>query len=219
MIITIDGPSGTGKSTIAKRVASVLGFAFFDTGAMYRALAWEILQKQISIENATALKEVLNSFNFNIQEHAEGKRYSVNGIDVTDSIRTPVISTKASEIATLPVIRELLRDIQRKFAKNIDAVFEGRDMGTVVFPNAEVKIFLTANVDVRSERRFNEIISTSASLTREQVLQDLKERDERDSTRKCAPLKKPLDAKEIDTSDLTIDEVVTLVLAYVKEKG
>lgn len=221
MIITIDGPSGTGKSTVARRVASLLGFAFFDTGAMYRAVAWELDRRRIPMSDAVAVNELLQNFQFKIHDLSGQKRYSVNGMDVTEAIRTPEISAKASAIAVLPTVREALGKIQRKFALKADSVFEGRDMGTIIFPDAEVKIFLTARADVRAERRFRELAAKqkiASTLTKEQVMRELLERDERDSTREFAPLTKPIDAKEIDTSELDADQVVAIILDYVKEK-
>ncbi len=222
MIITIDGPSGTGKSTTAKRVAAILGFAFFDTGAMYRAVAWELLRKKISLDDAAGIQEILQNFHFEIHNLAGQKRYSVNSIDITDDIRTPEISAKASAIAVLPPVREALWRLQRQFALETDSVFEGRDMGTSVFPQAEIKIFLTARPEIRGERRYQELKAKHKtgvfSLTKQQVLHDLLERDERDSTRAFAPLKRPIDAKEIDTSDLDIDQVVNIILDYVREQ-
>lgn len=141
MIITIDGPSGTGKSTVAKRVAALLGFAFFDTGAMYRAVAWLLLSNNIEIDNAASIQEVLRNFHFQIHDVLGQKRYSVNGVDVTEAIRTPEISAKASSVAVLPQVREAMWKIQRQFAQDTDSVFEGRDMGSSVFPKLRLKFF------------------------------------------------------------------------------
>lgn len=221
MIITIDGPSGTGKSTVAKRVAALLGFAFFDTGAMYRAVAWMLLNNKIEIEDVTSIQKILQDFHFQIHDVLGQKRYSVNGVDVTEAIRTPEISAKASAVAVLPQVREAMWKIQRQFAQDTDSVFEGRDMGSSVFPQAEIKIFLTARPEVRAERRFKELAAkekNALSFTKEEVLQQLAERDERDSTRAFAPLTRPKDAKEIDTSDLDIDQVVAIILEYVGEQ-
>lgn len=220
MIITIDGPSGTGKSTIAKRVAALLGFSFFDTGAMYRAVAWALVQKKIPVDDAEAIKHLLQDFRFEIHDLAGQMRYSVNEVDITEAIRTPEISAKASLVAVLPVVRKALWNIQRVFARTTNAVFEGRDMGSEVFPEAEMKFFLTARPEIRAERRYKELMSkpgvVADALTQEQVLRDLLERDERDSSRVFAPLKKAQDAKEIDTSDLNIDQIVNIILDYVK---
>lgn len=221
MIITIDGPAGTGKSTIAKRVAALLGFAFFDTGAMYRAVAWFFLQKKIGIEDEHKIDTALKEFRYEIREHEGHKRYVVNNNDITEAIRTPEVTAMASGVAALPIVRQALVKVQRAFAHNKNSVFEGRDMGSVVFPEAEVRIFLTATPEIRAERRYKEWVSKQGSsaqtLTREQVLKDMIERDERDSTRACSPLKKAEGAKEIDTSYLTIDQVITVILDYVHE--
>jgi len=220
MIITIDGPSGTGKSTVAKKVAAILGFAFFDTGAMYRAVAWDLLQKNIPMDDATAIQEVLQNFQYEIHDVAGQKHYIVNGVDVTEVIRTPEVTAQASSIAVLPDVREAMWKIQRHFAQGIDAVFEGRDMGSSVFPQAEAKIFLTARPEIRAERRYQEWAAKqkNSAFSKEQVLRELLERDERDSTRAYAPLLKPRDAKEIDTSDLDIDQVVSTIIDFVHKK-
>lgn len=221
MIITIDGPSGTGKSTVAKRVAALLGFSFFDTGAMYRAVAWVLQNQNLSIDDDAAIKAVLSNFHFQIHDILGQKRYSVNNFDVTEAIRAPEISAKASAVAVLPRVRQAMASIQRDFARDADSVFEGRDMGTNVFPDAEIKIFLTARPEVRAERRFQELTAkkgAAANLTKEQVFRDLLERDERDTTRPIAPLRKPSDAREIDTSDLDVDQVVSIIMEYIAEQ-
>ncbi len=218
MIITIDGPAGTGKSTVAKKVAARLGFAFFDTGAMYRAVAWMLLQKKISAEDTEAIHNLLQDFHFEVADRMGQKYYSVNGIDVTASIRTSEVTAMASSIAVLPVVREVLWLIQRQFALAKDAVFEGRDMGSSVFPDAELRVFLTARAEVRAERRLKEMIDKGidTTLSKEEVLQGILERDARDSTRACAPLQKVKGMIEIDTSDLDIDQVVTVIIEHVR---
>lgn len=220
MIVAIDGPSGTGKSTVAKAVAKRLKFTFFDTGAMYRSIAWWILHEKLDPKNELQIQNHLPQFDFELKVKESGERiYFVNGIDVTKEIRTPEISMIASQVSAFQSVRDTLVKIQREFASGTNAVFEGRDMGTVVFPNAEVKIFLTASIQVRAERRFLELKEKSPHLSKEQVLKEIQERDTADSTRLISPLKQAEDAILIDTSDLTVDEVVERIVTIVKRKN
>jgi cytidylate kinase len=218
MIITIDGPSGTGKTTVAKRVAEKLHFSYFDTGAMYRAVTWLALQKKIDLDDETAVFELLQNFHFRIEEKEGAKRYFVGENDVTQAIRTPEINTNVSKVAALLPVRKSLWKIQHEFAKNGDAVFEGRDIGSVVFPEAEVKVFLTARPEVRAQRRLKEYLEKhpqlASSMSEEQMLKDIMRRDELDSTREHAPLTCPKDAVQIDTSELTLDQVVEKILEH-----
>jgi cytidylate kinase len=215
MIITIDGPAGTGKSTIARKVAEKLGFLYCDTGAIYRGLTYAILKERISIQDEEHLLEFLKKFRFQVISIGLEKRYFVNGEDVTDEIRTIEVTRRVSEISALEVVRKALLDVQRGFAKKENCVFEGRDMGTVVFPEAEVKIFLTASPHVRAKRRHLELKQKLIHVSEEEVLSELLQRDEFDSTRVLAPLKQASDAHLVDTSMLTIDGVVDAVLKIV----
>lgn len=215
MIITIDGPSGTGKSTVAKGVAKRLGFTFFDTGAMYRSFAWIVLKEGIDPSNEAQVESLLSNFHYEIQTGKEGeKRYFVNGTDVTDSIRSQAISMAASQIAIYPAVRAALVKIQRKFGLAVDAVFEGRDMGTVVFPEADLKIFLTAKPQVRAERRHRELLQKFPDLqmSQEEILSGIEERDKIDSNRAASPLKQASDAILIDTSNLTAHQVIDKII-------
>ncbi len=215
MIITIDGPSGTGKSTVAKGVAKKLGFTFFDTGAMYRSLAWLILKEKVDPMDRRAVVSLLPQFKFEIRPVKHGERhYFVEGNDVTHEIRTQAISMAASQIAVYPEVRESMVKIQRHFGHAVDAVFEGRDMGTVVFPDADLKIFLTADPEVRAERRYQELIHKfpDLSLTFEEILKEIQERDKTDTNRAISPLKKASDAVLIDTSKFTAQQVIEKVV-------
>jgi len=222
MIITIDGTAGTGKTTVAKRVAERLHFSYFDTGAMYRSVAWAILQQEISLKDLESIEKLLQNFSFYIQEVAGVKRYFAQNTDVTEAIRTPRITAVVSEVSAMAPVRASLTAIQRSFAGHGDAVFEGRDMGSVVFPNAEVKVFLTARPEIRAERRLQEYLAKmpeeAKSLSHEQILKDLMRRDEMDASRTLAPLRCPEDAFIVDTSDLTIEQVVETILSHIKEK-
>ena len=215
MIITIDGPSGTGKSTVAKRVAERLGFAFFDTGAMYRAVALCMKRQQVSIDDKKAVEDLLENFSFRIHDEKGKKRYFIDGEEVTEEIRTREITSLVSAVAALPIVREKIWNIQRRFGEKENAVFEGRDMGSTVFPKANLKIFLSARPQVRAERRLKEFQEkqwVDPELSHDQILKEILERDEADSSRTLSPLKKAEDAIEIDTSDLSIEEVVDKIL-------
>jgi len=222
MIIAIDGPAGTGKSTVAKAVASALGFLYFDTGAMYRSFAWAVLHAKVDPSNPDALLNLIRTFEFDIRTNKETKekRYFIDGIDRSHEIRTQEISRLASQIAMVPCVRHFIVKIQRKFGHQTDAVFEGRDMGTVVFPDAEVKIFLTATPEVRAERRYRDLTLKFPDLTfdKEELLKEIIHRDHQDSTRPISPLKQAHDAYLLDTSNLTIEEVINRIVEIVKGK-
>lgn len=212
MIITIDGPAGTGKTTVARRVAECLHFAYFDTGAMYRIVSWMILQEKVDLTDDLSIRRILEAFLEKFQ--IEGGRYYVGDKDVTQEIRMQEVTAFVSPVSTLPAVREVLSKLQRAFAQRGDAVFEGRDMGTVVFPDAEIKIFLTARPEIRAQRRLAELLAKNPNLNEEQVLADIMRRDTIDSTRAIAPLRCPEDAYQIDTSDYSIDEVIDKILQY-----
>lgn len=221
MIITIDGPSGTGKSTVAKGVAKKLGFTFFDTGAMYRSLAWLILKEGVDPQDQGAVESLLPQFQFEIHAMNHGERhYFVQKTDITNEIRTQVISMAASQIAVFPAVRQEMVKIQRRFGNAVDAVFEGRDMGTIVFPDADLKIFLTAKSEVRAERRYRELIHKfpDLSMTFGEILKEIHQRDETDTTRLISPLKKASDAILIDTSKFSAHQVVEKIVRLVPKR-
>ncbi len=218
MIITIDGPSGTGKSTVARLVAKELQFVYFDTGAMYRAFTWLVTERKIDIHDEVALQRALEDFDYKIIETSYEKRYFVNEEDVTDAIRSLAVTQAVSAVSALGKVRTFLLEFQHRFAKAQNALFEGRDLGTVVFPNAEVKIFLYADPTVRAERRMKELLLKKSEefkgLSHEQILEDIMRRDAYDSSREIAPLRCPSDAFKIDTTDLSIDQVVSQIVNY-----
>lgn len=222
MIITIDGPAGTGKSTVAKQVAEALHLPYFDTGAMYRAFAYLVLEHAIELTEEERIANLLRDFYFEIRTHGEEKRYFANGCDVTELIRTQEVTRMASLVAALPPVRGALWKIQHAFAKDQGGVFEGRDMGTAVFPKAKLKIFLTAQPEVRAERRLEELLRKNPreaeGINRARMVADLQKRDEYDSSRQVAPLKCPEDAYVIDSSTLSIEEVVQRILEYREKK-
>jgi len=221
MIIAIDGPSGTGKSTVAKGVAQVLGISYFDTGAMYRSMAWWLSKSGTNLDDEEAVRKQLPSFRYEITGSGSDRKYFVDEIDVTDAIRSHEISTLASKIAIYPEVRKSLVQIQRAFGSKVDAVFEGRDMGTVVFPKAEVKVFLTANPEIRAARRYLELKTRNpnAHFSEDQILKDIEARDLKDMTRSASPLKQADDAILVDTSNLTADQVIEQVVILAKKKS
>lgn len=212
MIITIDGPAGTGKTTIARKVAERLGFVYFDTGAMYRAVTYCLLKEKLSFSDKDMLKQFLENFNFSIRTLKKENRYFVGNEDVTEVIRSSDVTKNVSAVAALGEVRDILVHIQRHFAHVDNSVFEGRDMGTIVFPEAELKIFLTARPAVRAERRYLEVKDKIAGLTQDEIMQQIMERDNFDSTREISPLKQAANAFLIDTSDMTIEEVVEKII-------
>jgi len=217
MIITIDGPSGSGKGTAASKLANLLSFTYFDTGAMYRILSVQIMRKKIGLSDHEALKRLLDDFSFETKI-IEGKiHYFVKDSDVTEEIRTPQVEKVVTEVAANPEVRVSLRHIQKEFGKKGKAVFEGRDLGSVIFPGADLKIFLTAKDEIRAKRRFQDFKKKHPELTQDQVLQEIKRRDLQDSTRTVAPLRCPKDAYIVDTSDKTVDQVIEECLSLYKQ--
>jgi cytidylate kinase len=215
MIITIDGAAGTGKSTVAKKVAQKLDIAYFDTGAMYRAFAFYVINTETDPHDVPKVINLLKSFKFHFEGIGSNKTYYVNNVDVTSLLRTPEVTDASSVVSQYPEIRNALHQVQKNFAKSHDAVFEGRDLGTVIFPNADYKFFLKASDHVRAERRFAEMKHKGIEVRFDEVLQAIRQRDSRDEGRKVAPLKCAEDAHVIDTSELDIDDVVSKILQVV----
>lgn len=218
MIITIDGPIATGKSTIAKSLAHEIGYIFFDTGAMYRCVTYAIIKNKIDSDNLIELENFLKDFKFDIKIKKGERTYLVDDEDVTLAIRNAEITAQVSKISAIRAVRKKLMALQRTWAIGVNAVFEGRDMGTVVFPDAEIKVFLTGRPEVRAKRRLDELRmkfpEETKDLTLEKVIHDLDLRDTYDSNREIAPLRHAPDALVIDTSELTIEEIVLKILEY-----
>lgn len=223
MIITIDGPSGTGKTTVAQQVAQKLGITYFDTGAMYRSFTYMLLEQAISPQNAPLVKEALKNFSFEIRLQNKVPHYFVGGTDVTSLIRSQAVTSAVSEVSALRIVRKAMWKRQRAYAASQSAVFEGRDMGSVVFPKAEVKIFLDASPKVRAKRRLQEMKEKQPTqadgLDEESMEKELLRRDTFDSKRELAPLKCPKGALKIDTSNLTIDQVVALIIVQYQKQS
>lgn len=212
-LITIDGPTASGKGTIAQRVAGALGFHYLDSGALYRLVAWRALQDAIAIDDADRLSAVAAK----LEPRFTGARVMMDGQDVTDGIRSEEVSQAASRIAVIDGVRQALLSLQRSQFKAPGLVADGRDMGTVVFPQANPKIYLTASTRARAERRHKQLIEKGFSasicpLSQEQVMRDIEARDQRDAQRAASPLRPANGAYRIDSSELSVDEVVALVL-------
>ena len=217
--IAIDGPSGAGKSTMAKRVAKELGYLYVDTGAIYRTVGYHMWLMGIGPKDADGIRRCLDDVNIEIEHRVDGVQHMIlNGQDVTGEIRTPEMSKYASGVSAQKCVRDYLLDMQRKFARTHNVVMDGRDIGTVVLPHAQVKIFLTASPEERAKRRFEELTAKGESVTFEKVLQDMRARDKQDSERAIAPLKAAPDAVKLDTSGYEIEQSVGAILDIVRRK-
>jgi cytidylate kinase len=215
LLITIDGPSGSGKTTTSRLLADRLDCRYIDTGALYRGVALAVISKGLSSDDDTAIEKLCSTLKMEFITGEKGLRLISNGSDITDQIRTPEISMFASAVSARPVVRHFLLDLQRHLGSKKNAVFEGRDMGTVVFPDADVKFFLEASQKIRSIRRYKELKLVSPQPL-EAVERDMRRRDKNDSTRNLAPLKPAEDAIRIDSTDLSIEAVVDRMLTVIE---
>ncbi|HOU28808.1 MAG TPA: (d)CMP kinase [Thermoleophilia bacterium] len=214
-VVAIDGPVASGKSTVARRVARRLGYLYLDTGAMYRAVGLLATEAGVPLDDESAVREVAATAHLCFD--GDGRLHAGDR-DLSGLIRSLEMGTAASIVSTLPDVRRLLVERQRELGRGADVVMEGRDIGTNVFPDAEVKVYLSARPEVRAERRAAEFEAAGAAVDRRQVLTELRERDRRDSRREVAPLRKADDAVEVDSSGLSLEEVVDAVVAIVREK-
>jgi CMP/dCMP kinase len=219
LIVAIDGPSGAGKSTLAKRLARDLGFMYLDTGAMYRALALKILRRGLELDNHAKLAALIDSTEIDLVESSGNLKVLLDGVDVSESIRTPQVSQMASKVSAFPVVRKRMLNLQRALGEKGSVVAEGRDIGTVIFPDAEVKIYLDASVNERARRRYEELRKGGRDVSFEDTVREIEERDKRDSERDLAPLKKAEDALPIDSSALGADAVAERVMRTIKQKS
>lgn len=211
MIIAIDGPAGSGKSTVARILAKRLGFKYLDTGAMYRALTWKAMQRGADLENEDALCQLMNQTTIEFQYKDECVDVLVDGVPVTREIRLPSVTNNIHYISDKPGIRKLMVKLQQKLAAGENVVAEGRDMGTVVFPHAEKKFFLDADIEERAQRRYSEFKPSDKRISFPEVVKDIEIRDRRDTTRDDSPLRRGSDAIYINTTNLTIEEVFHMI--------
>lgn len=214
MIIAIDGPAGSGKSTVARAIAEEMRITYIDTGAMYRAVALQVLRRKIDLEDGISLKAMLRETDI---DFVDGKIY-LDGEYVEQEIRGTQVTQKVSPVSAIAAVREAMVDKQREIAARRDCVLDGRDIGTVVFPRADVKIFLTADVAVRAKRRMQENLDKGIEADYEEIKRSMKQRDLADSTREHSPLKKAEDAVEIDTSDKTVAEICRAIIQIIQER-
>lgn len=216
--IAIDGPAGAGKSTISKELSKEMNFLYIDTGAMFRAVAYYVLSHGGDTENPESVNSMLSDIDIDLRQNSGTITVFLNGEDVSSLIRTPEVSRGASDVGTIPEVREKLLQMQRKIASEQSVVMDGRDIGSHVLPNAQVKIFLTADVAIRARRRLAELLEKGEDVTYDEVLKDMKFRDKNDSERAIAPLCKAEDAIEIDTTHKTLPQSIEAVKKAVKEK-
>ena len=210
--VAIDGPAGAGKSTIAKAVAAKKGYVYVDTGAMYRAMALYFLRSNISKDDEAKISASVDEIKVSIKYEDGAQHVILNDEDVTGLIRTEEVGNMASSTSVYSAVRTKLVALQQELAKTTDVIMDGRDIGTVVLPNADVKIFLTASVECRAKRRFDELKAKGENPDFDQIAKDIEERDYRDSHREISPLKQAEDATLVDSSDMTIDEVVAAII-------
>lgn len=219
MNIAIDGPAGAGKSTIAKKVAKELGFIYVDTGAMYRAIAVYLIDNKVAAENEDDVEDCIRDISVEIKYENETQQVYLNGVNVTGRLRTETVGNMASKSSALPCVREKLLSIQRELAQKNDVVMDGRDIGTNILPDAELKIYLTASVAVRAQRRYDELIARGDDgADRDKIEKDIAARDKQDMERKTAPLKRADDAVLVDSSYMGIDEVSETIIRLAKER-
>ena len=210
--VAIDGPAGAGKSTIAKLVAKEKGYVYVDTGAMYRGLAIHFLENGIEAEETGKIVEACNDADVTIRYEDGQQQVYLNGKNITAKLREEVVGNMASKSSAIPEVRAKLLELQRELARKENVIMDGRDIGTCVLPDADVKVFLTASVETRAKRRYDELVEKGVSCDLEEIARDIAERDERDSTREIAPLKQAEDAVLVDSSHMTIEEVVAAIV-------
>tara|TARA_B100000029_G_scaffold516574_1_gene631338 strand:- start:3493 stop:4161 length:669 start_codon:yes stop_codon:yes gene_type:complete len=215
LIVAIDGLAGSGKSTTARNVALELGFLYLDTGAMYRAVTMAVLLDSIDLKDEEAIKDCVASIEIDFDR--TGSRVYLNKKDISREIRGQMITTNVSAVSALPKVREKMVDLQRKIAGKRDSVVEGRDIGTVVFPDADIKFFMTAEINERAKRRRKDLLKLNIKKKLKEVVEDLDLRDQLDSTRDLAPLMKADDAIEVNTTIMTINQQIDLIVSHIKE--
>lgn len=217
MIVAVDGPAGSGKGTIAKRIKKDLGFMNLDTGVTYRCVALEMIRRKVDLKNESEIIKIANEINIEIDSSEEKDVILLNGEDVTKEIRSKEVTNVVSQVSSIIAVREIMVEVQRKMVIGKDVIVEGRDIGTVVFPNADIKIYLDASEEIRAKRRYEENIQNNIITTYEEVLENVKLRDYNDIHKKVGALKKADAAILIDSTNLTIDEVVNKIKKIIKD--
>ena len=217
MIIAIDGPAASGKSTTSRGVATRMGITYLDTGAMYRAITLGLMEHGVSFKDLSAITEFLDTVNIYFEDSNSGNNIFLNDKSVTNQIRSSTVTEKVSEVSAINVVRDSMVQIQREIADNIDCVLEGRDIGTVVFPNADFKFFLVAGLEIRALRRQKDLNKIGEKKTIDEIKIDIRLRDELDTNRDNSPLLKAKDAIEIDTGLLTIGEQIDKIVSIIKQ--
>jgi len=210
--VALDGPAGAGKSTVAKQAAKRLGLTYVDTGAMYRAITWKALQEGMDMTNESALTLLANRISIDFEQTENGQNVFVDGVDVTEAIRTLDVTANVSPVSAVQGVREAMVKIQKDIAARVGVVMDGRDIGTVVLPFADVKIWLTASVEERAQRRYQELVAKGQDVDFDRLKEDIKRRDEYDSGREHSPMKKADDAQVLDTTGLSIEQVIERIL-------
>ena len=217
MIIAVDGPAGSGKGTVTKRIEKELGFLNLDTGATYRCVALQVLRENISLEDEEKIIKIANDIDIKINNTGDKDIILLNGEDVSKEIRTKEVTSIVSQVSSIIPVREKMVEVQRKLSNGKNVIVEGRDIGTVVFPNADIKIYLDASEEIRAKRRYEENKQNGIDTTYEEVLENVKMRDYNDMHKKVGALKKAYDAIVVDSTNLTIDEVVEKIKDIIKE--
>jgi len=216
--IAVDGPAGAAKSTVAKKLAEKLGYSYIDTGAMYRAVAYCALEKGVNLDSPEELGRLVESMDLELNYDANGLTVLCNGVDITDKIRTQRVSQTVSVVAKVPAVRVRLVEMQRKMAAKGGVIMDGRDIGSYVLPDAQLKLFITASLEQRTMRRLKELEAQGCSLDFEELKQEIKKRDTIDASREMAPLTKAEDAVLVDTTDLSIEEVTEHILNIYRQR-
>jgi len=216
MIIAIDGPAASGKSTTARLVAKKLNITYLDTGAMYRALTFQLLKSNVDFDNLDKVSTILGNLTIDMYDHKGTNIIKLNNEDITEQIRSSNVTKNVSEVSALLIVRKSMVVMQREIGYKTDCVVEGRDIGTIVFPNADFKFFMIADIKMRASRRLNEMNQSATVKTFDEIVLALEIRDDKDTNRENSPLRKAVDAVEIDTSELTIDEQVNKIINHIK---
>lgn len=216
--IAVDGPGGAGKSSVSREVSKRLGFIYVDTGALYRAVGLYALRNKIDTSNEADVSSFLSKITVDLGYENGEQKVFLNGEDVSSDIRLPEASMAASNVSKIPDVRSFLFDLQRKIASENNCLMDGRDIGTVVLPNAQLKIFLTASPEARAKRRYDELLAKGSNVSFDEILKDLNERDYQDSHREIAPLKPAEDSIILDTTDLTFEEVTNKIIELTRER-